>query len=222
MGARIDGQVDLKFGAAALISDPAVEKTFRAQWRDRPVILAASTHPGEDELVLASFRQARKGRPDAVLVIAPRHADRGKAIADLARNNGFRVARRETDERPGEAAVFVADTIGEMGIWYGLADLALIGGSWVVGVGGHNPLEPARLGCPIVAGPYTAGWPVYSELESREAALVATPDGLADVMSLGWSDPARLQRLAMSARAFVDERDRLVVAGLDRTLTLLA
>ncbi len=222
LGARVDGRLDLKFGAAVLQTDPTIPERFHTDWGDRLVILAASTHPGEDELVLAAFREAVKSGPAAVLIIAPRHPDRGKAIADLARATGFSTARQGAGEQPGKAAVFVADTIGELGTWYALADLALVGGSWVRGVGGHNPLEPARLGCPIVVGPHTQGWPVYLELEDGDAALVVSADGMAGTMSLVWADPARLKDMAKRARAFVAERDGVVVAGLDRTLALLS
>ncbi len=222
LGAKVDGCCDMKFGAAALPRDQPAVAALEARWRDRPVILAASTHPGEDELLLTAFRHARETRPDAVLVIAPRHPQRGSAIEDMALQLAFSVARGSAGEEPGGAAVFVADTIGELGTWYAVADLSLVGGSWVDGVGGHNPLEPARLGCPIAAGPYTRGWPVYGELAAIDAALIVPPDGLAAAMALTWSDPGRLKRLAMAARAFVADRDGLGLAGLDRTLALLA
>ena len=131
------------------------------------------------------------------------------------------MARRGADEAPDVTEVFVADTIGELGTWYTLADLALVGGSWVAGVGGHNPLEPARLGCPIVAGPHTRAWPVYAKLANRGAALVVSADDMAGAMGLVRADPARLKRMAEAARAFVAEQDGLVAAGLDRTLALL-
>lgn len=221
LGARVDGLIDLKFGAAPLPRDDAEVEHFRGRWRDRLVILAASTHPGEDELMLRAFGRVREIAA-AVLIIAPRHPERGEAIAALARDAGFRVARRSTETDPGEAAVFVADTIGELGAWYAMADVTLVGGSWVGGVGGHNPLEPARAGCPIIAGPHTEAWPVFGELTCRDAALVVTADDLAMAMSLAWTDPERLKRLAASARTFVAERDGLVVAGLDRALGLLS
>ena len=123
LGAPIDGRLDLKFGAAALRPDPIVFERFRALWRARPVILAASTHSGEEELVLAAFRQTRSSCPAAILIIAPRHPDRGDDVANLARAKGFCTTRQGAEEQPGKAAVFVADTIGELGTWYALADL---------------------------------------------------------------------------------------------------
>ena len=222
LGARVDGRIDLKFGAAALPAAEGLVETLRARWAGRPAILAASTHPGEDEIILRAFREVLETHSTAVLVIAPRHPARGEAIARQARAEGFGAARRGASEDIADATVVVADTLGELGTWYPVADVALIGGSWVEGVGGHNPLEPARLDCPIVAGPHTEGWPVYSELSQREAALIAPAEGLATAMALVFKNPDRLAAMAARARAFVGERDGLVRAGLDRTLDLLS
>ncbi len=215
-GAPSDGVIDLKFGAPALPRDDAVLERFRKLER-RPIILAASTHPGEDELVLRAFGAAR--RRGGLLIIAPRHPDRGPDIADLARNQGFKVAKRsETFDSPD---VLVADTIGELGTWYALADLALIGGSWVSGIGGHNPLEAARLGCPMIAGPEVEAWPIYSKMAALGATRLVPGAELANVINSAWDEPASLERMATAAAAFVQTRDRDVVAGLDRTLALL-
>jgi 3-deoxy-D-manno-octulosonic-acid transferase len=216
LGARSDGVIDLKFGAATLPRDEAVIERLRALDR-RPIILAASTHPGEDALVLRAFAKTRGA--GALLIIAPRHPERGEAIADLARHDGFDVATRTEDF--DTADVLVADTVGELGTWYALADLALVGGSWTPGIGGHNPLEPARLGCPMVAGPHVGGWPIYEDLAACGATRLVTVDDLAGAMGLAWTDPSSLARMAAAAAAFVKDRDQDVMAGLDRTLALL-
>ena len=218
LGARRDGVIDLKFGAAALPRDEAVIARFRAMER-RPIILAASTHQSEDALVLQAFGEVR--RPGALLIIAPRHPERGEAIARLAIRDGFKVATRSSGQAFETADILVADTVGELGTWYALADLALIGGSWRPGVGGHNPLEAARLGCAMVTGPYVASWPVYDQLAALRATRLVAAADLAGVTALAWSEPAVLARMAAAAAAFVESRDRSVVAGLDRTLALL-
>jgi 3-deoxy-D-manno-octulosonic-acid transferase len=218
LGARRDGLIDLKFGASPLPVDASLAECIRRLGR-RPIILAASTHPGEDELILRAFGEVR--RPGAFLILAPRHPERGEAIARLAAQAGFTVALRSAGQAFNTADVLVADTVGELGTWYALADLALIGGSWTPGIGGHNPLEPARIGCPAIAGPHVEGWPVYAEMAELGATrLVAAPD-LAGVMALAWSEAPALARMAKMATAFVEARDRTVVAGLDRTLALL-
>jgi 3-deoxy-D-manno-octulosonic-acid transferase len=218
LGARDDGVIDLKFGAPPLPSDPAVIARVRALGR-RPIILAASTHPGEDALVLQAFGAAR--RPGALLIVAPRHPERGEGIARLAAGDGFTVARRSRGEAFGASDVLVADTVGELGTWYAVADLALIGGGWTPGVGGHNPLEAARLDCPMIAGPRIDGWPVYSDLVDLGATRLVAEGDLAAAMDLAWSDPLLLASMAAAAAAFVAARDRGVVAALDRTLALL-
>jgi 3-deoxy-D-manno-octulosonic-acid transferase len=212
LGARRDGVIDLKFGAPRLpVDGVAIE--------GRPIVLGASTHPGEDELILQAFSDVR--RPGALLIIAPRHPERGEAIARLAAQAGFTVALRSAGEGFDTTDVLVADTVGELGTWYALADLALIGGSWAPGIGGHNPLEPARLSCPAIAGPHVGGWPVYAEMAELGATRLVAAADMAAAMALAWSDAPSLARMAAAASAFVEARDRGVVAGLDRTLALL-
>jgi 3-deoxy-D-manno-octulosonic-acid transferase len=218
LGARRDGVIDLKFGATALPRDETVIERFRESGR-RPIILAASTHPGEDEPILRAFGEVRT--PGALLIVAPRHPERGEAIAHLAGRTGFAVARRVEGETPDTADVFVADTVGELGTWYALADLALIGGGWAPGIGGHNPLEAARLGCPTIAGPHVGGWPVYDEMAALGATRLVPSADLVSAMTLAWSDRPLLERMARNAADFVRTRDRGVVEGLDRTLALL-
>ena len=161
LGARVEGAWDAKLGAGLLPADPDALAALRTDLAERPVILAASTHPGEEPIVLAAFRQAAETRPDALLVLVPRHPARGAEVEALVRAQGLTAARRSHGEDPGGAAVYVADTLGELGLYLRLARLAFVGGSLVDGVGGHNPLEPARLGCAFVSGPHTEHWPIY-------------------------------------------------------------
>ncbi|MEE2922884.1 MAG: glycosyltransferase N-terminal domain-containing protein [Pseudomonadota bacterium] len=117
---------------------------------DRRCILAASTHEGEEAL----FLDALKGADDTALIIAPRHPDRGDDVEALLRARGLPFARRSRGEVPTpRTRVLLADTMGEMGLWYRLADSVFLGGGHTPGVGGHNPLEPVRLGRPVVTGP---------------------------------------------------------------------
>ncbi|EJL31725.1 3-deoxy-D-manno-octulosonic-acid transferase, partial [Caulobacter sp. AP07] len=135
LGGTVAGEADLKFGSAPLPVDAAALASLRVRLGDRPLLLAASTHPGEDELILAAWR-ALPDRPR--LVIAPRHVERGPAIAEAARATGAGVALRSAaPDDPAE--VIVADTLGELGLWCRLANLTLVAGSLVPGIGGHNP-----------------------------------------------------------------------------------
>lgn len=165
MGARDDGRLNLKLLGAPLPADPQRLAVLSGAAAGRPVLLAASTHPGEDGLVLQAFLQVS----GAMLVIVPRHPDRGEAVTTLAA--AHRSASRQGAGRAfGETEVFVADALGELGLWYRLAAGAFIGGSLIPGPGGHNPVEAAQLGCPIASGPLVGNWAsVYAPLIAADA-----------------------------------------------------
>ena len=130
-------------------------RAFRQQYfGERPVWVAASTHDQEEQQVLAAHRLLLERFPDLLLVLVPRHPERFPVVGDLIDKQGFtRVAR--TEERPcdAETSVFLGDTMGEVPLFYAASDLAFVGGS-LVPIGGHNLLEPAALGLPLVSGPH--------------------------------------------------------------------
>ncbi|MGA2952328.1 MAG: glycosyltransferase N-terminal domain-containing protein [Caulobacteraceae bacterium] len=198
LGGRVEGVWDAKLGAEPLPADPEALATLREALADRPMLLAASTHAGEDAMVMSAFAQAAEARPDALLVLAPRHPIRGGEVEAQARAQGLPTARRSLAEDPAGARVYIADTLGEIGLFLRLASLAIVGGSLIAGTGGHNPMEPARLGCPFVVGPHTEHWPVYEVfLTARSTLRVESANQIAAVMS-----EALAGRLAkMSARA---------------------
>ena len=145
----------LKEGAAPLPHDEAERVRIARAFAGRPVWLAASTHPGEEEVVLAAHVRARRALPMLALILAPRHPARGDALAEMLRARGFQVAQRSGKARPiaADTDVYLADTLGEMGLWYRIASVSFVGGS-LVAVGGHNPFEPALLGSAILHGPH--------------------------------------------------------------------
>ncbi|MCG5523505.1 lipid IV(A) 3-deoxy-D-manno-octulosonic acid transferase [Ectothiorhodospira haloalkaliphila] len=119
----------------------------------RPVWIAASTHPGEDEQVLKAHAFVRRALPDALLILVPRHPERFETVARLCRESGWEPARRSAGQVPDNTqAVWLGDSMGELLMLYGVADVAFVGGS-LVPTGGHNPLEPAAHGVPVVTGP---------------------------------------------------------------------
>jgi 3-deoxy-D-manno-octulosonic-acid transferase len=218
LGGTVAGEADLKFGAPPLPADAATLASLRVRLGDRPLLLAASTHPGEDEIVLAAW-SALADRPR--LVIVPRHPDRGPAIAELASAAGATVSLRSR-EPDDLAEVIVADTLGELGLWYRLADLAVVAGSLVPGIGGHNPLEPARLDCPIVSGPHVENWlTAYAGLRAADGAAFADAPVLGQRLAALLAAPQALKAQAARAKAFVASRDAEARAGLDRILELL-
>ncbi len=212
LGAKDHGRLNLKLAAAPLSVDAGALADLRGAAGERSVLLAASTHPGEDEIVLDAFARISGY---ALLVIVPRHIDRTPGILDAARERGLGAAARS--EAPfGEAHVYVADTLGELGLWFSLAQAAFIGGSLLSGPGGHNPVEPAQLGCPILTGPHVDNWrDVYAGLIGASAAVVVT-DALD--LTAAWSE-VLLQPATAKGRA---DRARAVVAdgssGLDNAV----
>ncbi|MBV9776320.1 MAG: 3-deoxy-D-manno-octulosonic acid transferase [Acetobacteraceae bacterium] len=149
---RVTAAGNLKFAAPPLPADPGALEELHTQLAGRPCWVAASTHPGEDEIVAAAHRDLANARPGLVSIVVPRHPERGAAVAAAAA--GLAVTRRGLGEPPPSEGVWVADTLGELGLWYRLAAAALVGRSLVPPGGGQNPLEPARLGCPVAAGPH--------------------------------------------------------------------
>ena len=141
-----------------------------AALRTRPVWLLASSHPGEEALALQAHQRLRERHPDALLIIAPRAPARGGEVAGLCQPPA--PLRSGGSHLPDDTAVYVADTIGEMGLWYRLAPVALVGGSFAT-VGGHNPHEPLALGCRVLHGPHV--WNFAESYQQLDAAGLSLP-----------------------------------------------
>ncbi len=221
-GARCLG--NLKDAAPPLPADPAALRQLRQAVGERPVFLAASTHPGEEALVVAAHAALTARHPGLLTVIVPRHPDRGPAVA--AEAAGHAVARRAAGEMPGPGtAIYVADTLGELGLFYRLAQVCLVGGS-LVPHGGQNPLEPARLGCPILLGPHTWNFaePVARLLAAGGARLVEGPDPATALAALAGdvlSEPGCGRAMAQAAAAAIAPAAELPGLVADALLRLL-
>jgi 3-deoxy-D-manno-octulosonic-acid transferase len=173
---------------------------------NRPVWIAGSTHAGEEEQVLAAHVQLRGAKPDALLLLAPRHPDRFEGVADLLRRQDLRFARRSLGDATGGATnVVLVDTVGELAALYAAADVAFVGGS-LVPIGGHNLLEPAALGLPVLTGPsHTNGKDIARLLLQQGAALqVANAAELAAALRSLLGDAAARQRMGASGRHIVE------------------
>ena len=174
---------------------------LRDQAGDRFLWLASSTHPGEDEILIEAHRAAFRPA-EALMLIAPRHPERGRDIAELARTKGFKVALRSEDQALDPSVdVYIADTLGEMGLWYRLADAAFIAGS-LSDHGGHNPYEPALLNCPIIHGPIDYNFrDIYARLRELEGAVAAeTPSEIATALT-NLKNPAYNSKIAKNAHS---------------------
>lgn len=174
---------------ASRITPPPADKVaaFRAALA-RPVLLAASTHNGEDSFALEAFRRVRETYPDALLIIAPRHPDRGADIVAQVCAQKFVCQQWSVDRitpTPG-VDVLVADTIGELLFWFALADAIYLGGATVEGIGGHNAIEPAQLGKRVFTGPHGFNFRDTFDVLAGASALVV--GNAADELAAFWQD----------------------------------
>lgn len=171
---RLHVNGNLKFDVA--VDEAAREKSaaLRATIGPRPTWIATSTHAGEDEIVLAAHHEIRRNFPEALLVLVPRHPERFDEVATLVTRSGFACARRARGELPSSAtSVYLGDTMGELPLLYGLADVALVCGS-LLPVGGHNLVEPAALGLPLLAGPHLFNFQqIADDLQAAGALEIA-------------------------------------------------
>lgn len=192
---------NLKLDVPAPPADPAKLERLRAIMHGRQVVVAASTHPGEEEILVAAHKTLSGFFPQLLTVIVPRHPNRGKAVADLVAATGLQVALRSRDELPAETTdIYVADTMGELGLFYRLAPIVFIGGS-LVAHGGQNPIEAVKLGAAVVHGPHVFNFTdVYQALDAAGGARTAEGEE-AVVRQLG------------QLMADVEARDRLIAAG---------
>jgi 3-deoxy-D-manno-octulosonic-acid transferase len=197
---------NLKFDAPDLPADRDKLADLRAAIGSRPVIAAASTHAGEEAAVIEAHRRLRGGFPGLLTLIAPRHPERGLGVVELARATGLKAALRSRGERPGTTTeVYVADTVGELGLLYRLTPLVFIGGS-LVRHGGQNPIEAAKLGAAILHGPHIWNFAeVYAALDAAHGAeQINDAETLASALA-GWlNDPAAGARSADAARVTVE------------------
>ncbi|RDC71128.1 3-deoxy-D-manno-octulosonic acid transferase [Rhodovulum sp. 12E13] len=194
----------LKSAVALAPPDPSA---LAALGYDRAqTLLAASTHAGEEGPVLDAFLAARARRPALRLILAPRHPERGPEIARLIAARGVGLATRSAGAAPGDTPVYLADTLGEMALWYAAAGLCFVGGS-LVAKGGHTPYEPAGFACAILHGPHVENAAdAYAALAAAGAAVpVADTAGLAD--ALATLDARDQERLGMRARETLAAQD---------------
>jgi 3-deoxy-D-manno-octulosonic-acid transferase len=216
---HVESPGDLKFGAPPLPVDAAELDRLRAILAGRPVWLAASTHPGEEAVIAQAHRALVGAYPGLLTIIAPRHPDRGPALA--AELGAPR--RAAGQEPPDGAGMWIADTMGELGLWYRLATIALVGRSLVAPGGGQNPLEPARLGCAIAVGRHTGNFDEHVALLRDAGGLVevADADGLARFVAAMLANPQQCRRLGEQAAAAVRRHADLPERTAEALLGLL-
>ena len=217
---RVHATGNLKYDLPLPDGLPEQARAWRADWgAQRPVWIAASTHPEEEAAVLQAHRAVLASWPEALLLWAPRHPERFAAVAAVAARAGLRVATRRADTLPGAGSeVFVIDTLGELMAFYAAADVAFVGGS-LQEVGGHNLLEPAALGVPALVGPHTFNFQEITALLLATGAV----ERIADGDSLGATLCAWLRAPAERVRRGEAGRERIAAerGALARTLELV-
>jgi len=198
---HVTGNIKFDFEFDATVAERGRELRDQ-QAQGRRVWIAASTHDVEEDIVLRAHRRVREKYPDALLILVPRHPERFDDVVTLVRRRGHSFVRRSHGDRAASGTdVFVGDTMGELTTFYAAADVAFVGGS-LVDVGGHNLLEPAALGVPVLTGPYNFNAADVAALliENDCAAVVTDGEALARQVCLLFADS--------------DERDRRSAAGL--------
>ena len=215
---RLSPPGDLKLAADPLPADPAKLEELRAVIGTRPALLAAATHPGEDAPILAAAESLAPRFPGLLTILVPRHPERGAELAALAKG----APRRSEGALPGPGPAYIADTIGELGLFYRVASAALIGGS-LVRHGGQNPLEAARLGCPVILGPHMENFSDATAALLAAGGAVQIPDtgALAAVVADMLCDPARAAGLVAAATQVVSAASDLPVRMAEALLGLL-
>lgn len=218
----------LKFDLTLPVQLSEKAQRWRKIWgQNRLVWIAASTHPGEEELILQAFTETRRSHPDLLLVSIPRHVDRTPQLQQLYSPTYKVVKRSDYNEENEESLIdavdiFIGDTMGELLVFYAAADLAFVGGS-LVEKGGQNPLEPAAVGLPILSGPHTFNFATITEqLKQRNAKIqINNVIELAEQVTSLLSDPQQRQQMAQQAKKFVSENKGSVLKQIQLIENLL-
>jgi 3-deoxy-D-manno-octulosonic-acid transferase len=222
-GVRVQYAGNIKSDAAPLPVDPVALTLLERGVAKRPFWLAASTHDGEEAMIAATHKALAATITGLLTIIAPRHPARGPMIAAELSTMGLRVARRSAQQKiTADTDIYLADTMGELGTFYHLAPVALIGGS-LIPHGGHNPLEAARHDCAVITGPHIHNFEeIYHELKAERAVtIVADTETLARALQHGFETPDIHTNIAAKARHYVDAKHGATQMVIDRAIELL-
>ncbi len=208
---------NMKFDVAIKEGVEVAGKQFRETLGTRPIWVAASTHVGEEELVLQAFKQILSFCTDALLILVPRHPERFETVGMLLTQQGYTFIKRSSGlPVTSGTQVLLGDTMGELMLLYAASDLAFVGGS-LVPVGGHNTLEPAALGIPIIVGSYVDSYRDITKLLSDAGALVQANDSkaLATAILQWFSDPKKRLQAGSVAKSVVEKNKGAVKQIVD-------
>lgn len=208
---------NLKYDAPPLPDLPSETGALLEAIGDRPLWLAASLHPGDEHAVFETHRVLKEEFPDILTIMVPRHVENGALLEKIARDKGYHCEMRSKGQVLTDLTdIYIADTMGEMGVFYRIAPVAFIGGSFAK-VGGHNPLEAARLGCAVFFGPHTENFSLITEEILREKAGIQVKnaeDCAACALHL-LKDSREQERLASQAKKLADSKNNIIQYHLD-------
>lgn len=210
---------NLKFDVPEPPADPVALAALRAAIGGRTVIAGASTHAGEETALVEAHRRLCAAHPGLLTIVAPRHPERGRAVFEIAQGAGLEPALRSQGDLPGpDTGIYVADTVGELGLIYRLAPIVFVGGS-LASHGGQNPIEPIKLGAAILHGPHVWNFAeIYAALDkARGAQPVADVEALASRAGAWLRNAGEREAAANAARETV----AALGGGLARTLAAL-
>lgn len=216
---RVSVAGNLKFDAPPPPADPRMLAQLSGLISGRPVWVAASTHPGEEEMILKAHRAILPRHPNLLTIVVPRHPKRGPDIQELCNKAGLTSSLRSQGLYPDRATdIYIADTVGELGLFYRLAPLAYIGGS-LVNHGGQNPIEPAKLGCAIIHGPHVHNFTdIYASLDETGGALMLKEQtSLAPAVADLLSDTGLMREMARAANETVNK----LGGAVERTMSII-
>lgn len=214
---------DLKAIAGALPYDAAVLNSLETTLGQRPIWVASSTHDGEEEQMLAAHQVVLNSFPDALLILVPRHPERASDITNLIKTSGLSYAQRSLNAPiTAETTVYLADTLGETGLWYALAPVVFLGGS-LMPIGGHNPFEPAYAGAAVLTGPHVHNMPqIYQEFEAAGGCqTIANSAALASTLKYFFATPSSLKAAGAAAHAFANSQQDALEPIIDDLFALL-
>lgn len=211
---------NLKFSAAPLPVDNAALSALVEGIAGRPIWLAASTHPGEEEVAAIVHKRLVREWPDILTIAVPRHPARGEEVAKQLQEGGFSVSRRSLGEAPA-GDIYLGDTLGELGLFYRLAKVAFIGGS-MAQFGGHNPLEAAQLKCAVVLGPDMGNFAgvAHELMEANGAIRAASAEAVADSVAYLLRNDVERNRIVGAATEVADKNAN-TVERVHHEITLL-
>jgi 3-deoxy-D-manno-octulosonic-acid transferase len=216
---RVTTTGNLKLDVPPLPADAGKLAKLIAAIGGRPVIAAASTHPGEEAAVIEAQRRLKSTFRGLLTILVPRHPERGASVANAIAASGLTAALRSRDQLPHAGTdIYVADTVGELGLVYRVAPIVFMGGS-LIPHGGQNPIEPAKFGAAILHGPHVSNFAeIYAALdEARGAEMVADAGRLTVRIGAWLKDTEERARVAAASKKTVD----LLGGALERTLAAL-